>query len=841
MRNLLEYRSEPSHVSDLMPWAALVAPGVVLNKQGTFQTTIAYRGPDLDSATQEELVATSGSINNLLRRYGDGWYFYADMHRIASTAYPASQFPDPITYLVDEERKTTFEAGRHYESRYYFTLGWLPPTAAQASARAWFFTKDEGSTKARRDRETVNEWLATFQVERERLITQLQNLLPEVRPLSDEDMLAYLHSTASTKRHPITITDTPIELDCLLTDVPLIGGREPMLGDQYIGALTIRQFPYRSTPGKLDRLNRLGYAYRWVTRWIALDKLEADKEIGKVRKNWFSGRKGLVTMVKEIVTGTQSALENTDALNKADDADQAQQELAADAVSYGYFSQTVLIYDRDPRRLEQKLQLFEREINGLGFTTVNETRDGNAMEAWLGAVPGNCLHNIRRPMVHTLNLAHLMPMSAVWAGPTRCPNDQFPPNSPAHLYAVTGGATPFRFSTFVDDVGHTIIIGPTGAGKSVFLNVLEAQFRRYPNAQIYVFDKGGSSRILTEAVGGTFYDLGAVGTDGKTPRYAFQPLRRIDDERERAWAHGWVIDILIAELGAENVTPENKDAIWSALGTLAAAPVEQRTITGLSIQVQDKRLKTALKQYTNQGAFGKLIDANYDDVDLGSWLTFEMEELMETKGAVLPVLSYLFHRLDERFDGTPSLLVLDEAWLFLDHPVFSEKIREWLKVLRKANVSVVFATQDLADVAQSRILPTVQQACMTKIFLPNQSALNEDTADFYRRFSLNKTQLQLIATGVRRQDYYLTSPAGNRMFSLGLGPLALAYCAATNKEMQKLASGLRDQFPQDTLAFNQAYLAARAALPRDAGGLDVDWAVDYLRSLGHPAGASATA
>jgi type IV secretion system protein VirB4 len=840
MRNLVEYQAEPSHVADVIPWAALVAPGVVLNKQGTFQTTIAYRGPDLDSATSEELVATAASINNLLRRYSDGWFFYVDMHRIPSTAYPTSRFPDPITYLIDEERKTTFEAGRHYESRYYFTLGWLPPSARQASVRQWLFTQDEGSTRTQRERDTIKEWLATFQVERERLITQLHNLLPEVRPLSDEDMLAYLHSTVSTKRHPIAITDTPIELDYLLTDMPLVGGQSPMLGDHYIGALTVRGFPYTSTPGKLDRLNRLGYTYRWVTRWIALDKIEADKEIGKVRKTWFSGRKGLVTMLKEIITGTQSQLENTDALNKAADADAAQQELQADAVSYGYFSQTILLYDRDERRLEQKLQQFEREINGLGFVTVNETRDGNAMETWLGAVPGNCLHNIRRPMVNTLNLAHLMPMSAVWAGPTRCPNDQFPAGSPPHMYAVTAGSTPFRFTTFVEDVGHVIIIGPTGAGKSVLLNVLEAQFRRYDGAQVYIFDKGGSSRILTEAVGGTFYDLGAVASDGH-PRFAFQPLRKIDDAREREWARDWIVDLLIAELGADKITPEHKDAVWNALNALATRPINQRTITGLTIQIQDQGLKLALKPYTNDGPYGKLIDAAHDDVDLGSWLAFEMEELMETKGAVMPVLSYLFHRLEERFDGTPSAVVLDEAWLFLDHPVFSAKLREWLKVLRKANVSVIFATQDLADVAQSSILPTVQQACMTKIFLPNASALNEDTAAFYRRFGLNKKQLQLLANGVRRQDYYLTSPVGNRMFSLGLGPMALAYCAATSKDMQKLARGLRDQFPGDPLAFNQAYLAARAAMPRGAGGLDVEWAVDYLRSLGDPERASVTA
>ncbi|SOO26876.1 Conjugal transfer protein trbE (fragment) [Xanthomonas phaseoli pv. phaseoli] len=163
--------------------------------------------------------------------------------------------------------------------------------------------------------------------------------------------------------------------------------------------------------------------------------------------------------------------------------------------------------DTDPRRLETKLRAVEREINGLGFVTIDEARDGNAIDAFLGAVPGNAQHNIRRPMVSTLNLAHAMPSSSVWAGPRYCQNDLFPGNarldhSPPHMFVVTGETTPFRFSTYVGDVGHAMVIGPTGAGKSLFLNLAETQFRRYESAQVYIFDKGGSARITTDHVGG---------------------------------------------------------------------------------------------------------------------------------------------------------------------------------------------------------------------------------------------------------------------------------------------------------------------------------------------------
>lgn len=833
MRRVPNYRTEPTDIGDLLPWAWLIAPGVVLNRNASLITTFRYRGPDLDSATAYELVSMTARMNNIMRRFGDGWFFSIDAQRVPSTAYPAGDhFPDPITYLIDEERRAVFEAGVHFETHYYFTLGWLPPKATESAARAWFFTDPDGERKLaeKRDRQNITDWLETFESERKRILLAFQAILPECDALDDGELLTYLHDTISTKRHPVAPGDVSQELCRVLPDTPLLGGKEPRLGRHYLGVISVRQFPPNTTPGILDRLNRLDMAFRWVTRWVALDKLTADKEIKKVRREWFSGRKSLGVILKELVTKEASALENPEAVANAADADAAMQELAAEAVNYGYFTQVLIVLDTDPRRLEQKLGLIEREINGLGFVTVNEVRDGNAIDAFLGAVPGNCQHNIRRPMVSTINLAHAMPSSAVWAGPEHCQNDMFPGNknrdhSPAHVYAVTGGTTPFRLSTFVGDVGHTLVIGPTGAGKSVFLNVLEAQWMRYEGAQVYVFDKGGSSRVLTEAVGGTFYDLGG----DRSP--AFQPLARVDDERERMWAQDWLVDIVTGE--GLDMNPERKRAIWNALTNMASGPAAQRTMSAFTVLVQDKDVKEALMPFTVDGAYGHLLDSDHDDLSLGRWLAFEMEELMQARPVVMPVLSYLFHRLEERFKegGAPSLLVLDEAWLFLDHPAFAAKIREWLKVLRKANVAVVFATQSLADVAQSKIVPTLIEACMTKIYLPNSSARNDEIAKVYRQFGLNEKQLDILMGGTPKQDYYLTSPVGNRLFSLGLGPLALAYCAATGKETQREALAIRRAAPS-TQAFNEAFLAAIVKRTKpENGDAPVQWALDFIRSL----------
>lgn len=832
VRTNLSRRSEvPNTLADLVKWAAVVAPGVVLNKNGSFQTTFRYRGPDLDSSTESELVSTCARINNIVRRLGSGWAVYFDAVRRETTNYPRSRFPDAVSALIDEERRANFESGEHFESAYYCTMIWMPPPLIEAAAEALFFDDDDepaGLSRReigrRRADQAAAEYLAAFAAERNRLVAQFASIFPSVVPLNDAETLSYLHSAVSTRLHPMAVPAVPDCLDALLTDVPLTGGGKPKLGRHYFGVLSVKSFPNESFPGILDALNRLGFAYRWVTRFICLDKSDAERQIDGYKRKWFAKRKNLSTLIKEVIANTQSALEDSDAINKAQDADAARQELSADAVRYGYFTQSVVVFDTDFAALEKKLLLLEREINGRGFVTANELDNLNALDAWLGSLPGHCNHNVRQPIVNTLNLAHLMPVSAVWAGPRTCPNDLLPPHSPPLLTAVTNGTTPFRFTNFVGDVGHTLVLGPTGAGKSVLLNLMEAQFLRYPDAQVYIFDKGGSSRITTHGVGGTFYDLGAEGG------LAFQPLADIHLGTERTWASEWLLDILTAENVA--ITTATKKALWEGLCVLAESPRSHRTLTGLSIMVQDAEIKRALHPYTIQGAHGALLDAKHDSLNLGRWLAFEMEELMQSKGAVMPVLAYLFHRLEQRFNGAvPTLLVLDEAWLFLDHPAFAAKIREWLKVLRKKNVSVVFATQSLADVDASPIVATIKEACLTKIYLPNANALNDDIAAIYRKFGLNERQLRILQHARPRKDYYLTSPEGNRLFDLGLGPLALAYCGATNAEIQTLAKSIHRE---NAVTFNARYLSARASDPSPERRLPVEWAVDALDCFSAP-------
>lgn len=765
MMFLREFKDRPDCLADYLPWACFIAPGIILNKDGSFQRTARFRGPDLESSTEEELVATCARINNALRRFGSGWALYFEAAHIEANAYPHSKFDDVAAWIVDEERRGQFEeSGGLFETAYYLTLQYMPPADHSSKAEKLLIETPDGETGL-----SMQDYLHSFQSETGRCLDLLEAQFPQAQWLDDDGTLTYLNSIISGSRHPVKTPSVPMYLDAVIGGASITGGWVPCLDDKAIHSLTIMGFPSDTMPGILDELNRLGFEYRWMTRFIPLDKSEAVKLITKKRRHWFSKRKSVLSLIKESLMGEATALVDTDADNKALDADAALQDVGGDYVSYGYFTATLCVLHEDNAVAENRIRAIERIVNGKGFVTIHETV--NAMDAWLGTHPGNPYANVRLPFVSTLNLSHMMPLSAVWAGPeTNAHFDDAP-----LLYATTDGHTPFRLVTHHGDVGHMLVVGPTGAGKSVLLNLLSMQFKRYGGAQIFTFDKGRSSRATITALDGDFYDLGSADSD-----IVFQPLKNIDDEKEIAWALDWTLGLLHSEDIA--LTPEIKETVWSALESLASAPIKQRTLTGLSALIQDRNIRQALKPFTMNGAYGHVMDCEEENISVNSIQAFEMETLMHTKPLVMPVLTYLFHRLEARFNGKPTFLILDEAWVFLDDPEFAARIREWLKVLRKKNVSVIFATQSLSDIVSSSIAPAIIESCPSRIFLPNNRAMEPQQFETYTQFGLNKRQIRIISEAMPKRDYYFQSHSGNRLFDLELGSVALAFCAAGSEQ-----------------------------------------------------------
>lgn len=268
---------------------------------------------------------------------------------------------------------------------------------------------------------------------------------------------------------------------------------------------------------------------------------------------------------------------------------------------------------------------------------------------------------------------------------------------------------------------------------------------------------------------------------GNADELAFAPLQRIDSEEERAWAEEWITSLM--ELQQFTVMPAHRNAIHTAMETLAASPEKLRTLTHFYHVVQDRDIKEALQHYTTQGAMGRLLDADSDTLNLSRFMVFEIEDLMNLGDKnMVPVLTYLFRRIEKALDGSPTILVLDEAWIMLGHPVFRAKIREWLKVMRKANCAVILATQSLSDAKNSGILDVLSESCPTKIFLPNSAAEDSGQVELYEGMGLNDKQINILRTSTPKQDYYIVSPLGRRKVQLALKAKTLAFVGASDKE-----------------------------------------------------------
>lgn len=794
---LKRHRSKDAGLADLLNYAAVVDDGVIVCKNGAFMAAWLYKGDDNASSTDEQREMVSYRINQAIAGLGNGWMIHVDAVRRSAPNYAEdgiSHFPDPVSAAIENERRRFFEnLGTMYEGYFVLTLTWFPPILAQRKFVELMFDDDEVAPDHKTRTKSLIE---QFKREVANIESRLSMALKLTRlrgqkivnedgtQVTHDDFLAWLQFCVTGLNHPVQLPSNPMYLDALIGGQEMWGGVVPVIGRKYIQVVAIEGFPLESTPGILTVLGEMSSEYRWSSRFIFMDQHEAVRHLDKYRKKWRQKVRGFFDQVFNTNTGPI----DQDALSMVNDAEEAIAEVNSGLVAVGYYTSVVVIMDESRQKAEQSARQVEKAINRLGFAARVESV--NTLDAYLGSLPGHGVENVRRPLINTMNLADLLPTSTIWTGNTSAPCPMYPPLSPALMHCVTHGSTPFRLNLHVRDVGHTFMFGPTGAGKSTHLAIIAAQLRRYDGISIYTFDKGMSMYPLTKAVGGLHFSVAADDDN-----LAFCPLQFLETKGDRAWAMEW-IDTILA-LNGVNTTPTQRNDIGRAIMSMHASGA--RTLSEFSVTIQDEQIREAIRQYTVDGSMGHLLDADEDGLSLSDFTTFEIEELMDLGDKfALPVLLYLFRRIERSLTGQPSVIILDEAWLMLGHEVFRDKIREWLKVLRKANCLVLMATQSLSDAANSGILDVIVESTATKIFLPNIYARDEDTAALYRRMGLNARQIEILATAIPKRQYYYVSENGRRLYDLALGPLALSFVGASDKEsvasIKQLESHFKDKW-----------------------------------------------
>ena len=796
----------------ITPYSFILSPGVCLLKNGAVMTTYQVEYPDLESSSASSVASMASLFNRSVMSLAqdEGWAVFFDVRRYKTKDYPSGTFSNLAGWLIDQRRAENYhDAGEHFTTDYYISFVWQLPSDMESKTTALFFKNKGGKKeKAKKQKSLLADSgnLPAVQKEIENFLDEVEKVMGTLATkiwchrLDDSELFTYIKSNVSLNRQELIYPeDTFFFLDNFICDMDVRTSMPLKIGDYYAPVIAVMDFPNKSYPGIFDRLNRTMTEFRWTTRFIPLSKEVSAKEADKYQKRMYSARKSAATLFTEFAANVEIDRENQGAMEMESEANQIQADIAMGEYVLGYYTSNLMCWDKKLEVAKEKSRKLQQVVRSCGFATKEETF--NNVEAWCGMMAGNVYSNVRRPLISTRNMSNIIPLSSAWQGMLY--NDftlEMCGSSVPLLTCSTSYGTPFFLNLNVRDVGHTFVFGPTGAGKSTLLALLMAQATKYKDANIVCIDKQLSSRAFMVAAGGVYVEPGK-------DEVAFQPLSELlnpdecseSEYRESLMWCQQFIEALILQQGIE-VTPQMSKAVSETLVLLSQKDASMRDLTSFQGYVNytnpengDNTIRTALDPYTRGGAFGSVFDADRTTLNLSKLMTIEMGSLMRlSEKAVAPALMYIFRYLEKLWtvptgEKQPlTFLFLDEAWLYLQHPVFAGFIQEWLRTLRKKKVFCIFATQEVSAAAKSSLRDTIVQQCLTKIYLADESAIS--LAESYKDFGLTDSEIVALSEATMKRDYYFKNPNGSRMFTLDLDAFQLALISSDHEILDRLES-----------------------------------------------------
>jgi type IV secretion system protein VirB4 len=545
-------------------------------------------------------------------------------------------------------------------------------------------------------------------------------------------------------------------------------------GTSFAALVSLKDYPDSTGPGLTDALLRLPYELTLTETYAPCDRQVARERIDLALRRLRSADEEAVAERREM-TGARDAL-------------------GTGAAAFGDHHLSVLVRSDRLDRLDEEVAACAAALADAGAVAVRE--DVNLEPGFWGQLPGNETYLVRRSLISSANMACFASLHGFAMG-SAIGNHW----GEAVTLLTTTSSTPFFFSFHAGDLGNFTVIGPSGSGKTVVMNFLAAQAQKF-SPRTVLFDKDRGAEVFVRAIGGTYSRVAAGNPTG------FNPLAMPDTHRNRAFLRDW-LGVLLEARG-----PEELATIAGAVDAAYANEAGLRRLTHFRELLAGHRrpepgdLASRLDAWTGSGEHGWLFDNAEDRLDLSAMtLGFDMTALLETPRLRTPVMMYLFHRIEERLDGDPAMILIDEGWKALDDAVFAARIRDWLKTLRKRNALVGFATQSARDALESRISAALVEQTATMIFMPNARARPEDYCD---GFGLTRHELELIrALPAQSRCFLVRQPDASVVVRLDLAgmPEVLTVLSGRESTVRKLDK-LRERHGDDPQAWYQALTGA---------------------------------
>ena len=748
---------------------------IFLTKTGDLGAVLEVRGVDyecLDATTIDNLTKR---LESALKLFDENYRVYQYVFKRNNETIPYKLYGNPIVDAAIENRMAylaskgdnlfslaiyyviLFEGARYKRTlRTAFAKASQNPSAALGELSAYFSTKKQVVLFERE----IGKCQATLHQKAESFILQVSDFLA-VRLLDKHEAFCVLKRTLNFDPQKIELAKLKYDtfLDYYLCESHLECHRGHLrLDDYYVKVLTLKEPSAQSFPLIFKRLLEAQANYYVVTEWKKQDSGSTRRVIQSKRRHFHNTKRSFVSQVNVNDGGPQDVLLDDSKESQVRELGDAIKEMELHGNYFGQFSLTVVIYDPDLAKVDRACSEFYKVFSVHDAQLYEEKY--NLLNAFLSAVPGNHLFNLRSLYLLNTNYADFSFLFTLHCGERRN----------AHLrqeyLAVleTNHHTPYFLNLHYRDVAHTMILGRTGAGKSFSLNFLITNLQKY-QPHTFIFDLGGSFESLTQLFGGSYVRIGLESDNFKVNPFSLPPTK------ENLDFLALFLKVLIQGQAPGELDPATERDLYHQVENLYAVDPALRTL-GVLANTLGHSVADRLTKWTRGGQFGFLFDNAEDTISFPKFQCFDFQAMSQYPDILEPLLFYILHRAnaviaDKKITAVFKAFFIDEAWVFLRNPSIQRYVVEALKTWRKHNAAMVLSTQSLDELRRSGILDVIVESCATKIFLANPDM----DRDLYRRqFHLNENEVELISTLIPKQQFLIKTPELAKIVNLTVDP-----------------------------------------------------------------------
>ena len=733
-RNTLksEHAAKETLMSQFIPYEGHIDERTVITKDNELLQVIKLQGYAFETADDEDVDMKKNIRNTLFKSIAQPEYsmwFHTVRRRNVVTC--GGEFSGTFASYLNEEWEKKHVGDDAFVNELYITILLTPSSSTGAAEGVVKAVNKMAADKTQRIIE-LQKHINDIHEITTRLLGTLKNYKPQILGVRETDegafseVLEFFAMIINCGEYAPVLIPTNHASKMLASQRLYFGRRaievrSPFGKSRFAGIVSIQQYANFTSAGLLDVFLQMPFEIIITQTYKFANRAKAINSISLKKQRMESSGDRAITLLAEL----------TDALDMA----------SSGHIAFGEHSLMVMAKANTIDELDANLSLCYGELVNIGIMPSRE--EFNLQAGYWSQVPGNFGYIARGSQINTLNLAGFVSLHNYPTG-KREKNHW----GPALTILDTTSGTPYYFNFHVRDVGHSMIIGPTGAGKTVMMNFLMAQAQKY-DVRMFFFDKDRGAEIFLRAVGGKYSVIDPSKDSG------FNPLHLPDAAENRTFLAEWFRALCLATFD-QQISPEEGDLIAEAVSGNYKMDKEKRILRNVApfLGLEGPgTLASRMRIWHSGETHSGLFDNPIDNVDftVAKTFGFEMAKVLADGLSINSVLLYLFHKINLSLDGSPTVIVLDEAWALIDNPIFAPKIKDWLKVLRKLNAMVVFATQSVEDISNSSISDTLVQQTATQIYLPN----NKATKVYREVFMLSQREFALIKTTDPGTRYFL--------------------------------------------------------------------------------------